>query len=215
MTSPHCHSVLPPTRLGEPASARQTIHTRRADCVGYQRADGLFDIEAELIDVRGLPTHRQSRTLAPGEPLHHMVLLMTVDEDMLIRTFQARTEAGPNRECADINSAYEALVGMTIRSGFLVKVRARLAGVNGCTHLTDMIGMMATTALQTVWAVQAQRESVAAGAGAREKRHWIIGTCHAYRPDGELVKARWPQHAEPGPDAEAGNGIAPITSGDN
>jgi hypothetical protein len=176
-------------------STRRAIHTRHIACTGYQRDDGLWDIEGELTDTRGLPLVLLHKTLAPGEPLHQMRLVMTVDDDLVIRSVEARTDAGPTRVCAEINEAYRALEGIAIGRGFLAKVRQLFAGAKGCTHLTDLIGPMATTAMQAQWAVRSHRDAELGTNDSWEaKRPWIVDSCHAYREGGEIVKLQWPEH---------------------
>lgn len=176
-------------------STRKAIHTRRIACTGYERDDGLWDIECELTDVRGLPLQLQKGILAPGEPLHAMRLVMTVDDAMVIKSFETRTEAAPTVVCPEINRAYDALAGLVIGPGFLAQVRKLFAGVKGCTHLTEMIGPMATTAVQTQWAVRNHRDAQNGTDEAwQAKRPWILDSCHAYRQNGEIVKVEWPQY---------------------
>jgi hypothetical protein len=64
-----------------------------------------------------------------------------------------------------------------------------LGGVQGCTHLVELLGPLATTAFQTIYPVRAKRDSAVAG-----HKPALIDTCHAYRSDGPLVEQRWPEH---------------------
>ena len=34
---------------------REPLHTRRVECRGYRRADGLWDIEGHLVDTKAYP----------------------------------------------------------------------------------------------------------------------------------------------------------------
>ncbi|MDJ0741632.1 MAG: DUF2889 domain-containing protein, partial [Gammaproteobacteria bacterium] len=58
-----------------PPSERELVHTRRIECRGYRRDDGLWDIEGSLIDTRTseMQTFGRGR-IAPGEHLHEMWL---------------------------------------------------------------------------------------------------------------------------------------------
>lgn len=70
----------------------------------------------------------------------------------------------------------------------------RLGGARGCTHLTELLGPLATTAMQTIMSMQ--RETTPWHArlegDAPIPRPWVLGTCHAYRLDGEAAKVIWP-----------------------
>jgi hypothetical protein len=179
-------------------TTRKRIHTRQIVCEGFQRDDGLWDIEGYLLDTRSYPTSTPSRPeIKAGDPLHQMRLRITVDNDMLIHDAFASTENGPHHVCPQINSAYDQLKGMKIGPGFTLRVKERFRGIKGCTHLTELLGPMATTAFQTLWKMREQPEAESANEPAQasgpRKRPPILDGCHALRSDGEVVKVRWPE----------------------
>ena len=117
------------------------------------------------------------KPLGPGEDLHRMRIVLTVDADLVIRAIQVRTEAAPTPWCAESNAIYDTLVGLKIGPGFTRKVRALVGGAKGCTHLTELMGPAATTAMQTLFALGRERGGLrarhaaarlAATAGARQ-----------------------------------------------
>ena len=63
-----------------------------------------------------------------------------------------------------------------------------LGGAQGCTHLAELLGSVATTAFQTLSPVRLARPEVRNG-GAPVK----IDSCYAYASTGELVRRRWPE----------------------
>jgi hypothetical protein len=105
--------------LSEPAP-RTAIHVRRVECQGFQREDGLWDIEGYMTDVK---THVHQRRdggvpRAPGEPIHQMRVRLTIDLDFLIHDCEAVTESAPYAGCGDIAPAFKALVGLKIGPGW-------------------------------------------------------------------------------------------------
>ncbi len=82
--------------LSSPAP-RKLIHTRAIQCTGYQREDGLWDIEARLTDTKTVPHSRRDggRERQPGEPVHDMWIRLTIDLDMKIHAVEAITDDGP------------------------------------------------------------------------------------------------------------------------
>ncbi len=186
-----------------PPAARTKLHTRTIVIDGYEREDGLFDVEAHLTDVKTFHFETDVRgQLEPGTPLHDMFVRLTFDDRMTIVAAEAVTEQGPYANCGGGAASYANLVGLRIRPGFLREANARMAGPAGCTHLREMLQEIATTAFQTMWPARARRrdsetpEAAAARAQANEERdaHRMINTCHAYAADGAVVKARWPNH---------------------
>src|SRR5579859_7583727 len=136
--------------LSEPAP-REHLHTRQVECLGYLREDGLWDIEGHLTDRKtySFPSDEHGEVTA-GSPVHDMWLRLTLDDEMTIRAVEAVTDASPFRMCPNITPNFQRLVGLQIRPGFLPKVKQLLGGVEGCTHLVELMGPVATTAFQTI-----------------------------------------------------------------
>lgn len=178
---------------------RQHIHTRRIECRGFLRADGLWDIEGHLTDVKTYGFESEWRGLVkPGEPVHEMGLRVTVDDALIIREIEAVTDRSPFPVCPAITPNFQRLLGLSIRAGFLSKLRELLGGVEGCTHLVELMGPIATTAFQTIYPYRHRltRETNAKPSPKPAKAvepPRLIGTCHALRSDGEVVKRLWPE----------------------
>ncbi|MCY1426725.1 hypothetical protein D3C76_353920 [compost metagenome] len=174
--------------------ARKLLHTRRIVCDGYEREDGLFDIEARMQDISAEDTRLPYRDLEAGGDIHDMRICMTVDKHLVIHEVSARIAASPTPFCPEINVAYAALAGEKIGPGFTQRVKALFAGAQGCTHLTELLGPMATTAYQTMFSIQ--RATIGpmptpAGSGPLP-RPKSIDSCYALREDGPPAARIWP-----------------------
>ncbi|GAB4185219.1 MAG: DUF2889 domain-containing protein [Thalassobaculales bacterium] len=177
-----------------PQSAeRELMHTRSIELRGYRRADGLWDIEGHLTDVKSYSFDNQWRgVVKAGEPLHDMWLRLTLDEDFVVRDVAASTDRSPYPECPAITQAFRVLIGEKIASGWTNRTRELLGGVKGCTHLVELLGPIATTAFQTMWPLRA-RKADAVAPGGRRPRPGLIDTCHALAADGPVVERTWPE----------------------
>lgn len=176
-----------------PAVPRQPFHRRVIECRGYQRADGLWDIEGHLVDTKDYALPTQARgTLAPGQPLHEMWLRLTVDDNFIVHAAIAVTDAAPFHICPDITPRFQHLQGVSIASGWHRKVRELLGGVKGCTHLVELLAQMATTAFQTIYpATRAKREREATLHPHRQPP--MLDTCHAFARNSVVVKQFLPK----------------------
>ena len=196
---------------------REKLHTRKIEINGYRRADGLYDIEAQLTDAKSFgQTNYDRGYIAAGEPVHDMWLRLTLNDSMEIVDSEAVSDYTPYRMCPTAAPNFSRLVGMKIRAGFLREANHAVGGAVGCTHLRELLQQMATTAFQTVNPARVQKEMRAEGtmpkpgsdvvdARVTEKMGGppkILNTCLAYSADGPLVKRRWP-HLYTGPDAPA------------
>ena len=175
--------------LSPSQTPRKHLHTRKIELNGYQREDGLFDVEAQLTDTKTYSFELQDRgRVEPGEALHGMSMRMTVDQTMTIVAFEAVTDSSPYSICPEIAPSYASLVGLQIRAGFLRAAAERVGGVHGCTHLRELLQPMATVALQTLYAQRSARE----GERPRDSRPAMLNSCYAYREDGPIVARTWP-----------------------
>lgn len=176
--------------LPKPAP-RKPLHTRSVQCKGYVREDGLYDIEGTLIDVKSIPFHNMDRgRVEPGEPIHEMWIRLTVDIDLNVVDVEARSVWAPYSICGDITPNFKRLKGLTIKQGWNQKTRELVGGTQGCTHLVELLGPVATTAFQTIHDDRAKRDR---REGNNEKPA-LIGSCHAYAPDSPVVAMRHPEH---------------------
>lgn len=178
---------------------RRLLHTRQVVCTGYERSDGLYEIEGRLTDSKADDSDMAFKYIRAGEPIHQMHLTLVIDLDLIIHGVEASTEAGPTPYCHEINAAYEQLVGIKIGAGFKKRVIQKVGGVLGCTHLTELLGPMATTAYQTTFFLKhkAEQQKHDDNPGYLVPRPWVIDTCHAYRSEGDAVRLIWPQTPPP------------------
>ncbi|TDF83817.1 DUF2889 domain-containing protein [Pseudomonas sp. H9] len=186
--------------------SRDLVHTREIICQGFRRSDGLVDIEGRLQDIANLKSDTPYHPVEIGEALHDMRLVMTLDSDMVIQAITAYTDTGATPICDRICPAYTSLNGLRIGPGFKQQVKARVGGVQGCTHLTELLERMASAAMQVRFTLaRAERCKHPQSAQAPIKvNSWVIDTCHAYRSDSELVRQIATSDASP-PDAKNNN----------
>ena len=180
--------------LPAPTEDRELLHTRTIECRGYLRADGMWDIDGWMTDIKtyNFPNHDRIEIKA-GEPLHGMGLRLTVDDTLTIRDCVAVTDFSPFTLCGNITPNFKALIGLRITQGLTKNVQERLGGTQGCTHLVELIKPIATTAFQTLFGKRMAKLSAALKSGSI-KRPPILDTCHAWAQDGDIVKREFPDH---------------------
>lgn len=173
---------------------RRPIHHRAVHCTGYVRDDGLIDIEGEMRDITPTGTRLLMSTLPPGAAIHHMCITLTVDRQLYVHDVVARIHASPTHFCTEIETAYAALKGLRIGNGFRQRVRERVGGVAGCTHMTELLGPLATTAFQCVYALlRAEQGSPVPPGNGPLPRPTVADTCHNYRSGGQALEILWPR----------------------
>ena len=99
-----------------PPAPRTLKHVRRVNYQGFERDDGLWDIEGELHDSKAYDAsvHRGEGVRRAGEPIHHMLLRVTVDRQLVVQAIDVAMDAHPLKDCP---LAQAALLGGHVRVG--------------------------------------------------------------------------------------------------
>lgn len=190
----------PLTALPDPTE-REALHTRRYDFRGFRRADGLFDIEGRMVDTKDYAFPNDWRgEVRPGEPLHDMIIRLTIDDAFLVHDIAVVTAASPYSICPDVTPHFDAVKGMSVSKGWSRGLIGAFGGAHGCTHHLEMLRAMGTVAFQTIFGWKEKRKRDSGGAKSAGpatsvpgKRPAFLDTCHALASDSEIVERYWPQ----------------------
>lgn len=178
------------------AAPRRLIHTRDIQLCGYLREDGQMEIEARMSDVKSYSMENHDRkTIAAGEPLHEMRIRMAIiPETMEITACEAAMDATPYAICPQIAPQMERLVGLKIGKGFLRAAAQRVGGVEGCTHLRELLQPVATVAYQTRYSLQVHAIDGKMRRGEADSGPGLLNSCYSYAETSQVV-ARLRQEA--------------------
>ncbi|MGE4480641.1 DUF2889 domain-containing protein [Acidocella sp.] len=181
------------------ASSRRLLHLRDIQLRGYVREDGQIEIDARMTDVKTYSAGNVDRSMIPaGEPVHDMWIRMTLTPDELeITACEAAMDFTPYGICPQAAPKMERLVGLKIGKGFLKAVSLRLGGVEGCTHLRELLQPVATTAYQTQYSLLNH-----AFDGSRQQDNpglapGLLNSCHAYEETSPVVARLLAQEKPP------------------
>lgn len=176
---------LPPS-----PSERTEVHNRKITIRGYQRADGLWDVEGNLEEARVQYFRFPGGERRAGVPLHSMWLRLTVDASAQIVDVIAATDSGPfDGICGAINPEYKKLIGLRVGPGFSRAVSRQLGGVRGCTHMSELLRTMGAGVLQTLVSPDLQV--------SQTHKPFQLDGCHALASDGPQVALFYPQWYRP------------------
>jgi len=180
--------------LSDPAPRRH-LHTRKITCEGFARDDGLWDIEARIVDTKTYEVEEPYRGVRkPGMPVHDMELRMTLDREMVVRDIEVTTNEAPYDVCPSVAPGYKALIGAKVGAGWRKAVTEAVGRTKGCTHITELLMPAATVAFQTMGSWP-KGEAPARGATAdHKKKPYFVDGCKAWASDGPVVKRLFPMH---------------------
>ncbi|PCI70164.1 MAG: hypothetical protein COB26_04025 [Piscirickettsiaceae bacterium] len=169
------------------SSTRKHLHTRQITCHGYQRDDGLWEVDAQLTDIKTYHVDNTYRHgIEAGEPIHDMKIRLTIDEQFIVRDCISVTDKSPFACCPDINPIFRKLIGQKIAAGWTMRVKKLVGGLQGCTHLTDLLGPATTTLFQTMSSMGKKRQLDV------QPRPFFLNGCHAWDTNGEQVQQLYP-----------------------
>jgi hypothetical protein len=179
--------------LSPPISRRALRHTRAIHIDAFARDDGLWDIDARITDIKTRDAALASGVRVAGSPMHDLWLRLTIDTQFTIIEAESVSDAVPYPGfCNTINPAYRQLIGLNLLKGFRHDLKARLAGIAGCTHLTELAQILPTAAIQA-FAGEVLDTRDGASDEAQSTKPFQLDRCHALRTDGAAVAQYYPR----------------------
>lgn len=187
---------MPPEKTKQ-EKARRLMHRRAINCDGYLREDGLWEVEARLVDTKPFLQRDQFRgDVPPGTPVHDIRLRLAVDDRLIVREAETNMAATPFPTCIEVDGILQRLVGEQIGRGWREAVRRKIGRLETCTHLSELLGPAVTTLFQTMSygkrpdggdSMDSHRET--------SEPPFFINGCHSWRTDGPIVAKIFPQFA--------------------
>jgi hypothetical protein len=116
-----------------------------------------------------------------------------VDSELTVIALEAKTVNAPYPACPNFPDRFSKLVGQCIEPGWTAKVRLLLGGRWGCTHMVELLGPLATTAVQTVYAWRGETSEHLEDSVAPPDD--FINSCHSLADGSEVVTRLWPDHS--------------------
>jgi hypothetical protein len=183
---------------------RRLMHRRSVECLGYLRDDGLWEVEARLVDTKPYPRHERYRgELAPDDPVHDIRLRLAVDDSFTIRETGTTMASTPYPSCLDVEGILRRLVGERIGKGWREIVRRKIGKLETCTHLAELLGPAVTTLFQTATSGKNPQGRGSLDDQTKLKEPpFFVGGCHSWRLDGPVVAEMFPQFATGKPAAK-------------
>ncbi len=180
---------------------RTLLHSRNVYSNGYLRHDGFFEIEGTIVDKKSYDIPKSDGTvLSEGEPLHKMIVKLTLDINMKIIDVSAETISAPYEICNGANFKIKNLIGEKIGPGWKNRVNKIIGKNNGCTHVRELLVSMATVAFQTIYGEKSRqtREAIKIKKTnpfpAPSGKPALLNTCFAFDERSEVTKQQWPNY---------------------
>ena len=175
--------------LPSAAPGRQLKHRRQIDVQVFARGNGLWEVDALLTDVKTRAIPLASGERPAGTPIHDMLLRLVVNEQLDVVEAGSETRWMPYTGACDAHGdAYARLVGLNLLQDFRKRMRERVGGALGCTHITELAQVLPTAVMQAFAGDVVDTRGTAPGA----KQPFQLDRCHALRRSGEVVRLHYP-----------------------
>lgn len=175
-------------------SKRKLSHTRNIQVQAFEREDGLWDIEAHLTDKKHFSLGTPDRELITSDDyLHDMCFRIALDLDMTIQEVEATMSDTPYLRCPDVLPNYQRLLGVVIGPGWQREIKQRLGATEGCTHLRELLGPMATVAYQAI--TDAVYRPIDYTKNPQIFKP-LVDSCYGLDAAGDVIPRLWPEFVE-------------------
>ena len=183
---------LPPSDI-----KRKPLHRRQVTLDGFKRDDGLWDIEARIVDTKAHDYVLSSGKRRRGEPLHDMSVRVTIDSQMNIVAAISCTDAAPYMGFCEVKPPdYSRIVGLNLFHGFRKAVKEMFGSVKGCAHVSELLMYLPTVALQTFASEMLDYDE------KHPHKPYQLDRCHALESHAPAVAKYYPRwYRKPKPDS--------------
>ena len=170
-------------------SKGKKVHTRNIEVTTYDYDGQRIIVEGFLRDDRFQESHVITGETVPGGVVHHMAIRLLVNcSNLLIEDVDVDLIVVPRELCRETIDCLALIKGLTITKGFTSKVKKLAGGNKGCTHLVELVQVMAPAIFQGFGAHQTQKPSNVDPDRAQMILQFLVNTCRVWREDGPIVE---------------------------
>ena len=164
---------------------RELKHRRTIHSDGYLREDGLWEVEATMKDIKTYDVHRDfdGTLVTTGEPFHDISISIQLDDSFMIQDINVSIDAHPFPNCGQAAPNFASIKGTRIGPGWHSALKKQFKGVSGCTHVLELLPVVATTAFQMMWQPLGQKYPHLVA----NSLSGLVNTCKGWSEDGPMV----------------------------
>ncbi len=196
------------------AKTRNPLHRRQITIDAFQRADGLTEIEATLVDTKPFQFRLgiERPNVQPDEAIHRISVRVAMDEHSIIRETEVAMDSTPYHYCSEVETRFN-LNGIKMGPGFTKAVRARIGSADNCWHAQQMLPQIATVLVQATY--PALRERITQLPMEERPAPPMLNTCVGWQSHRTHVMLEHPLYyqKQPGQSLPPETGDGPGTTG--
>ncbi len=167
------------------------IHTRDIKLATYPHTESRMVIHGILKDKRYIKVFDFTGDVLEPGIIHHMDVKMMISSDpLIIEDVQADMLHVPMLQCKTCLDNVKKLKGLEIKSGFTRLVRNITGGKTGCTHLCNLIIVMAQEVVHG-WLTYKRKEKfpIPKDIDSFAGKNFLIDSCSMWTEDGPKMKS--------------------------
>lgn len=166
------------------------VHSRSIEILTLPAAEEGLVVEGRLKDKRLVPGYRWNALPEPPGTIHCMVVRFYIKGwPPTIVDAEAEMLDIPNEMCPETLESVKRIIGLSIVPGYGEKVRERIGGIKGCTHMTTLIGAMGLAALHGTWTQRSRiPRTPPSSLDEMTGLDQLINSCLLWREDGPILE---------------------------
>lgn len=173
------------------------MHLRRIEMQAFLRDDGLWDIEAHLLDEKPFmyidPGRGEQKA---GARVHDIRVRLTLDDTRVIRDVGVEMGSMPFGTCHEVTDSLRPLIGETVGRGWR-QILKKIPRNTTCAHVHEVLVPMATVVHQGMSLGRSPDGKVALQPDSTlEQQPFFVDDCHSWRADGPVVAHFYPQFSK-------------------
>jgi hypothetical protein len=164
------------------------VHSRNIEVNTYNYDGKRIIVEGFLKDDRYRESYSITGEKFPTGVIHHMAIRLVVNcSNLSIEDVDVEMISVPRETCREAIDCLAQIKGLTISKGFTLKIKKIAGGVNGCTHLVELLQSMGPAVIQGYASYQSQEPTPFDSERAKAMLLFLTNTCYAWREQGPLV----------------------------
>ena len=125
--------------------------------------------------------------------LTKLLVEKALDAEMTVRDIEVAMPATPFSLCTEAMPNFRALIGARVGGGWRQAIRDRVPVSQGCTHVREMLSVMATVAFQTIASLSLRQSGLKLPpTQPRPQRPHFIDGCYAWDSGRAVVAFLYP-----------------------
>jgi hypothetical protein len=168
----------------------EPVHKRKLEMRTHALDGDRLIVEGRLKDERFVSGYHWDGKPRKEGIVHRMAVRLLIGGwPPSIMDAEAEMHDIPHELCPTTLDAVKRIIGLSVTPGFSEEIRKRIGGIEGCTHLMQLITAMGPAVLHGYWTQRSRKKHPLPGSLEElPGLNSVINSCRLWREDGPFLK---------------------------